>query len=141
MALKAMSMFSGNLFSDGMKIMFANSFDWIYNGMRQAILHGAFTGETSMTTKTLKLTHAAKGYNYVSKSELQFSFVSLEDMQQLVTWINNMPFEGKLVATATTDTGEYRFIADTRKYGQFQEVYAAFMRWIRFVFDDMFVDE
>lgn len=36
MALKAMSMFCVELFADVMKIMFANSFEWIYNGLRQA---------------------------------------------------------------------------------------------------------
>jgi hypothetical protein len=45
MALKAMSMFSGNLFSDVMKIMFANSFDMFYNGLRQAILLGVLVSD------------------------------------------------------------------------------------------------
>jgi hypothetical protein len=93
-----------------------------------------------MTTRTLKLTHTASGYNYVSKSVIEFSFVSLEDMAQIVTWINNMPHEGKLVASANTDTGEYRYVAEIRKY-EFFQVYAAFMAWIRFVFADMFIDE
>lgn len=91
-------------------------------------------------TRTLKLTHTASDYNYVSKNELQFSLVSLEDMAQIVTWINNMPHEGKLVATTTTDSGEYRYTVEVRKY-EFFQVYAAFMAWIRFVFADMFVDE
>jgi hypothetical protein len=42
MALKAMSMFSGHLFSDVVKIMFANSFEVFYNGLRQAIFAWRF---------------------------------------------------------------------------------------------------
>jgi hypothetical protein len=140
MALKAMSMFSSKLFSDVMKIMFANSFNPIYNGLRQAILHGALTGETNMTTRTLKLCHTSKEVSYSLKNEIEFSFVTHEDMRKIVWWIGNVD-EGKLAARASTNSGEYQFIRFLGKYGKKEEMYAAFMSWIRFVFADMFVDE
>ena len=96
-----------------------------------------------MTTRTLKLTHTASDTNFVLKNEIQFSFVSLEDMRKIVWWIGNV-IEGKVAAKATTDTGEYqfiRFVAECGKFDTKEAMYAAFMAWIRFVFADMYIDE